>query len=76
MPVDWSGLVRTIHAHQAFLLMTLIRPDADGLGSMLALAAGMRSLGKDVRVVIASNLPERYRFPGRLPESIDATRLP
>ena len=62
MPVDWSGLVRTIHAHQAFLLMTHIRPDADGLGSMLALAAGMRSLGKHVRVVIASNLPERYRF--------------
>jgi len=76
MPVDWSSLVRTIQAHKSFLLMTHIRPDADGLGSQLALAAGMRSLGKSVRVSIASPLPERYRFLDRDGSAIEQFRLP
>lgn len=76
MPVDWSGLVRTIHAYRSFLLMTHIRPDADGLGSQLALAAGMRSLGKQVRVVIASPLPDRYKFLDPDGTAIEQFRLP
>lgn len=42
--------------------MTHIRPDADGLGSQLALAEGFQQRGQRARVVIASNLPPRYRF--------------
>jgi phosphoesterase RecJ-like protein len=62
MPLDWSPLVEIIRRHDRFLLMTHIRPDADGLGSQLALAEGMRSLGKTVHVVIASPMPPRYQF--------------
>src|SRR5437588_6100216 len=35
MPLDWTPLVEIVHRHQRFLLTTHIRPDGDGLGSML-----------------------------------------
>src|SRR3954466_7425808 len=62
MPLDWSPLVDLIHRNDRFLLMTHIRPDADGLGSQLALAEALRSIGKTARVVIASSLSPRYQF--------------
>jgi bifunctional oligoribonuclease and PAP phosphatase NrnA len=62
MPIDWSPLVERIQTCQTFLLMTHVRPDADGMGAQLALAEGLRALGKTVRVVIASPLPSRYKF--------------
>src|SRR5437868_2614126 len=67
MPVDWSPLIEFLHRHDRPLLMTHVRPDADGLGSQLALADALRALGKAPRVMIASKLPPRYAFldPGR-----------
>jgi phosphoesterase RecJ-like protein len=67
MPVDWSKLVEFLRRHDRPLLMTHVRPDADGLGSQLALADALRALGKAPRVMIASKLPPRYEFldPGR-----------
>lgn len=62
MPIDWTGFGELVHKHQRFLLTTHVRPDADGLGSMLALAGGLRWLGKDSRLVLASTFPSRYRF--------------
>jgi phosphoesterase RecJ-like protein len=62
MPIDWSSFVALVQRPQRFLLTTHVRPDADGLGSQLALAEGLRSLGKEVRLVIASAWPTRYDF--------------
>ena len=62
MPLDWSPLVELVRTHQQILLMTHVRPDADGLGSQLALAEALDTLGKRPRVVIASNLSPRYAF--------------
>ena len=62
MPIDWSPLVDLIRRHQTFLLMTHARPDADGLGSQLALADALTAIGKTARVVIPSRLPPRYQF--------------
>ncbi len=62
MPLDWSPLVRLIQATDDILLMTHIRPDADGLGSQLALHDALTAIGKRCRVVIASKLPPRYQF--------------
>ncbi len=62
MPLDWSPLVRLIQATDDILLMTHIRPDADGLGSQLALHDALTAIGKRSRVVIASKLPPRYQF--------------
>ena len=62
MPLDWSPLVDLVRRHESFLLMTHIRPDADGMGSQLALADALTALGKRPRVVVASNIPPRYDF--------------
>ncbi len=67
MAVDWAPLTDFLRRHDSVLLMTHVRPDADGLGSQLALAEALETLGKRPRVVIASPLPPRYHFldPGR-----------
>jgi phosphoesterase RecJ-like protein len=62
MPIDWAPFVEAVRRHQRFLLTTHVRPDGDGLGSMQALGAVLRSLGKETQLVIPSSLPPRYRF--------------
>jgi phosphoesterase RecJ-like protein len=62
MPIDWAPFVDLVRRHRRFLLTTHIRPDADGLGSQLALAEILRHRGKEVRLVIASTWPPRYNF--------------
>ncbi len=62
MPLDWSSFVAIVRQHQRFLLTTHIRPDGDGLGSMLALAEALQGQGKEARMVIASTFPPRYHF--------------
>jgi len=62
MPLDWSPFVEFVHRHKQFLLTTHVRPDGDGLGSILALGEALEGLGKQVRLVIPSRLPPRYAF--------------
>jgi len=62
MPVDWSPFVELTRRHQRFLLTTHIRPDGDGLGSMLALADTLQAQGKEARLTVASVIPPRYGF--------------
>jgi phosphoesterase RecJ-like protein len=62
MPLDWTPLVKLVHGSRRLLLTTHVRPDADGLGSQLALAEVLRDLGKEVRPIIASKFPPRYDF--------------
>jgi bifunctional oligoribonuclease and PAP phosphatase NrnA len=64
MPLDWSPFVDLVHRHQRFLLTTHIRPDGDGLGSMLALADALEAppLSRQVHMTVASVLPARYDF--------------
>lgn len=67
MPIDWAPLTAFLRSHERPLLMTHIRPDADGLGAQLGLYDALVELGKQPRVAIASKLPPRYEFldPGR-----------
>jgi phosphoesterase RecJ-like protein len=62
MPIDWDPFVDLVRRHQRFLLTTHVRPDGDGLGSMLALDEVLRRKGKHVQLAIASSTPPRYRF--------------
>jgi phosphoesterase RecJ-like protein len=62
MPIDWSPFVDLVRRHQRFLLTTHVRPDGDGLGSMLALADVLQRNGKTVRMTVASTFPPRYDF--------------
>jgi phosphoesterase RecJ-like protein len=62
MPLDWAPFVDLVRRHQRFLMTTHVRPDGDGLGSMLALADTLQRQGKEVQLVIASTFPPRYLF--------------
>lgn len=62
MPVDWTPFVDLVRRHQHFLLTTHVRPDGDGLGSMLALTHALEQHGKQVQLAVASDLPPRYDF--------------
>jgi phosphoesterase RecJ-like protein len=62
MPLDWSPFTAFVHRHQRFALTTHVRPDADGLGSLQALAEALESLGKRVERVIPSSMPPVYDF--------------
>jgi phosphoesterase RecJ-like protein len=62
MSIDWSPFVELVRRHRRFLLTTHVRPDGDGLGSILALGEVLRLQGKEVQLVIPSTLPSRYAF--------------
>jgi phosphoesterase RecJ-like protein len=62
MPIHWEPLVELVRRHQRFLLTTHVRPDGDGLGSIVALTEALEQQGKQVRSVVASILPARYDF--------------
>jgi phosphoesterase RecJ-like protein len=62
MPLDWAPLVDVIRQNQRFLLTTHVRPDADGLGSLLALGEALEQKGKEVRRIVSSSWPPRYDF--------------
>jgi phosphoesterase RecJ-like protein len=54
-----------IREHQRFLLVTHEKPDGDALGSLIAMQALLRALGKDSVMVISPDefpLPQEYRF--------------
>jgi len=62
MPIDWAPFVDLVRRHQRFLLTTHVRPDGDGIGSILGLGDVLQQMGKEVRLVLPSSFPPRYRF--------------
>jgi len=50
---------------ESVILTTHVKPDADGLGSALALARWLRGEGKAVRLVVPTAPPEKYAFLDR-----------
>src|SRR4029450_539445 len=58
-------ICEAIRTGQRFLLSSHARPDGDSIGSQLAMAYALETLGKDVRIVNADAAPDHYReFPG------------
>lgn len=76
MPIDWSPFVEFVRTHQRFLVMTHVRPDGDALGSEIGLACALKQLGKDVRVVVASDLGPRYEFTNTAETPVERFRPP
>jgi len=67
-----------IERHDEFIHVTHVNPDADGIGSALAMSRYLTSLGKRSRVVIPSPLPRRLAFftrPGEI-QSVIAPDIP
>ena len=58
-------IIEVISSNSSFLLTTHEGPDGDAVGSSLALASFLRSIGKDVTVHYQDPVPELYHFlPG------------
>lgn len=70
-----AGIATAIHGARSLLLTAHVRPDGDALGSGIALALGLRHLGKSVRLLHDGEFADRYRplVPPGLLE--DASRL-
>jgi bifunctional oligoribonuclease and PAP phosphatase NrnA len=62
MPIDWRPFVELIKQHESFVLTTHMRPDCDAIGSELALAYALRSVGKRVRIVNGDAVPPHISF--------------
>ena len=55
-------IVEEIAASDSFLITTHESPDGDAVGSSLALANYITSLGKDVTVYLCDRVPDIYKF--------------
>jgi bifunctional oligoribonuclease and PAP phosphatase NrnA len=58
----WSRFREIVAAAERFLLVSHVRPDCDALGSELAMAGVLESLGKQVRIVNGQATPPALRF--------------
>lgn len=61
-PIDLKSLVKKIHNANSFLIATHENPDGDGIGSIIALAAGLKQLGKSVYLYIKDPVPKMYHY--------------
>ena len=62
MKIDWTPLREILADKRRFVLTTHVRPDADAIGSEVAMAGLLEQLGKEVRIVNASPVPTRLAF--------------
>jgi len=60
--MDWPRFVARVKSGRRFLLTTHVRPDADALGSTLAMAAIVEQLGKEASIVTDFDVPPRFQF--------------
>ena len=60
--IDWAKFAAIVAKAQRYLLTVHVRPDGDCVGSELAMAAMLRQLGKDVRMLNADRVPPDLRF--------------
>jgi phosphoesterase RecJ-like protein len=61
---DLAAAAEALRANERFVVVTHENPDGDALGSLLGLALGLRSLGKDVVTFLSGDapLPAEYAF--------------
>lgn len=60
--LDWRPLAEIVAAHQNFLITSHCRADCDALGSELALAEMLESLGKQAMIVNGDPPPQHIAF--------------
>lgn len=59
---DWTPLKDIIDQSSKIVLTTHVRPDGDGLGAQAALFSFFDSIGKQVRIINYSPLPETFQY--------------
>ena len=58
----WQKIIPVIQNNESFVITAHVNPDCDALGSELALAEHLRSLGKQVAIINSDSTPKAYRF--------------
>ena len=51
MSINWEPLRKIIEDNKRFVLSSHVRPDADAIGSEIAMAGLLENMGKSVRIV-------------------------
>ncbi|MDD5328213.1 MAG: bifunctional oligoribonuclease/PAP phosphatase NrnA [Phycisphaerae bacterium] len=59
---DFQKAIELINKSKRVLLATHTKPDGDGCGSMVAIREALAGLGKDVKILLLSELPGWYEF--------------
>ena len=62
LETEFKRLEELIAGSQTFFLAGHLNPDADTIGSMLAIASVLKRLGKQVRLFSQDPVPENLRF--------------
>ena len=62
MKINWKKLTELIAGNKKILLSTHINPDADGLGSQVAIYHHLKKINKDCRIINISNMMDKYEF--------------
>ncbi len=60
--IDWRPFTKLVHESNSFVLTSHMRPDCDAIGSELAMALALRSLGKEARIVNGDDVPPHIAF--------------
>jgi len=60
--MDFKVLKKIIIEHSSFILTTHVNPDADAIGSEIALYRILKSIGKDVYIINHSSTPHNLEF--------------
>ena len=60
--IDFNKLADIIREHQTFLITTHVNPDADAIGSEVALYQILRMLGKESKIINHSETPYNLKF--------------
>ena len=77
---DFQKAIKLINKSNDVLITTHTRPDGDACGTMVALADVLTGLGKRVKLLLLSSLPQWYEFlfetkPPLLGEDVDLEQL-
>ena len=62
MEIDWKPLRRIFDANSRFMISSHVRPDADAVGSELALTSILEGMGKSATIVNPSETPSNLAF--------------
>jgi phosphoesterase RecJ-like protein len=62
MPIDWTPFVKLVNESRSFVITSHMRPDCDAIGSEIALALALGSLGKAVRIINGDAVPPHIAF--------------
>ncbi len=60
--MSYNAIIKAVKANQKFLITTHVNPDADAIGSALAVAVALKSLGKSVLVFNEDLVPGWLKF--------------